>query len=132
MSFYLCRNLETDICRNLSVTYGIRSCVVLEFLCKTKFDEKIQDKVEENPEVFTKSPIEIGQYFDNFSERVSEDLAKFEEQAQKTFTVVSSTLRKFLFEINGVFRQANVSLGIAKPRGVPISIPKELKTRILR
>ena len=126
MSWYICRNLETMICQNLSKKYMVTESVAHEFLYKVKFDEHIKLKVERDPEVFKKSPQEIQLFYKDFAENISDDLERFQEEIENTFPLITKVLPKIDFEINGIFRQARL------PNSAIPTVPKNLKSEILR
>ena len=84
----------------------VKESVAHEFLYKVNFDQRMKAKVEEDPEVFKKSPQEIQLFYNHFDERVSDDLEQFEEEIKDTFPLITKVLTKIDFEINGIFKQA--------------------------
>ena len=91
-----------------------------------KFDERIRQQVEENPNFYNQNAAEIPRFVGDFLHGISEDLDHFEDEVEETFKFISGVVVKLEFEISGVFRQAKITNCCIPP------IPKDLQKRILR
>ena len=136
MVWYICRNLESRICQNLSASSRVKPNLVHQLMYKTKLDEKIKEAVEQQPNFYEKNDHEIAIFCEDLAQSLSDDLGDFEAKIEEKILTNVEDLRQICFEICGVFRQAKLPLSslsdAVQARMMVPKVPRSLQNSILR
>ena len=120
---YLCMETEAQICQNLSSRCNVKENIIKKALQKARLDEAIKENFEKIPDihVFQQSATDTEGVCKAYVAKIKDHLDDFEDKIIEKFRIISM----IDFELNGVFRQANLQTGPSP------DISKTLQTRIL-
>ena len=118
--WYICRNLESRICQNLSASSRV----------------KIKEAVEQQPNFYKKNDHEKAIFCGDLAQSLSDDLGDFKAHVEEKILTNAEDLRRICFEICGVFRQAKLPLSslsdAVQARMMVPKVPRDLQNSILR